>query len=89
MRLDLLNVIISEEMLNLGELSTRGESRMLVEEESSILSLMIIHLGAETDVSLRLLHSELGIIHPDGTAPIHELVQFSKSRKTWCTEVSL
>ena len=73
-RLYSLYVIMSKEILNLGELPTRGEPRVLVEEELSVLSLMFIDLCTETDVSLRLLHSELELLHPDGTTPIHEFV---------------
>ena len=54
---------------------------MLMEEESSFLSLIFINLGAETDISLRLLHSELELLHPDGTVPIHEFIQFLETRE--------
>ena len=73
--------LYSLEILDLGEMPTRGEPRVLVEEEPTVLSVMLIHLRAKTDVSLRLLHSELELLHPDGTAPIHELVQFLKPRE--------
>ena len=70
-RLYPLHVIMSKKILNLAELPTRGEPRVLVEEEPAVLSLMLIHLGAETNVSLRLLHSESRLLHPDGTVRIH------------------
>ena len=42
---------------------------------------MFINLGAERDISFRLLHSELELLHPDGTVPIHEFIQFLEPRE--------
>ena len=50
-RLHTLYILVCKEILNLGHMPTCGEPWMLMEEESSVLSLMFIDLSAEPDIS--------------------------------------
>ena len=88
-RLYSLYVIMSKDILNLGELPTRGEPKMLVEEEPAVLSLVPVQLGTETDVSLRLLHSELKLLHPDRHCSYARTCSILEAERAWCTEENL
>jgi hypothetical protein len=58
-----LDVVVVEKSLDLGHGPARGEPRMLVEEESAMLPLMFIDLGAEANIPLGVLHAELEFLH--------------------------
>ena len=71
-----LDVVVLEKFLDLRHGPAGCQPRVLVDEESAVLPLMLIDLSAEAHVPLGLLHPELEFLHPEFVVAIHVFVEF-------------
>ena len=75
------DIIAPDKLVDAVERPTRGKPRVLVEEVAALLTLMFVHTGAEPDVSLGPLNSELELLHPKLVVPVHVFIEFLKLGK--------